>query len=90
MPDQRPPTLRGWPVRWERRMQIEDGDFTRGGLTAVVDGARLERPCLHMIIHGHGSYVQVRGDDLDGQPLDCLDDLALDLASDLVSARLVP
>jgi len=86
-----PPTLHGWPVRWEHRGRIDDGDFTRDGLTAVVDGARLESPSLRVSFDGVAdSDWYVPSDDLDGEPLDHLDDLALALAREMVSARLVP
>jgi len=86
-----PPTLHGWPVRWERRGRIDDGDTTRVGLTAVVDRARLGNPTLLISIDDDVvSELLVYCDDLDGQPLDCLDDLALTLARETLSARLVP
>ena len=86
-----PPTLHGWPVRWEHRGRTDDGDFTRDGLTAVVDGARLVSPTLRVTLDDaeSGDWF-VSNDDLDGQPLDHLDDLALTLAREMLSARLVP
>lgn len=77
----RPDTINGWPVRWEQRGNVDDPE----GMGAVVDGSRLGGVVLRFRLNGREQQVEVDTEDLDGQPVDILDQLALDDACELVT-----
>lgn len=86
----RPDRVQGWPVRWEPRHREDDDATTIGGLTAVVDGARLTRPPV-LLLSTLTRTIRLSVDpvDIDGEPLDGLHGVARAIVRDL-SMELVP
>lgn len=87
-----PGMIDGWPVRWEARGKADNGRDVIGGMTAVVDAARIRRrPRLRIKLGALvvGIYTVTRAE-LDGQPVGSLGSIALDMARDLLTAEILP